>query len=105
MTNIQEDLQDKVKIRVLNTPPNMQGELVIDFKNSQSLTLTLYPKFREVDTFKGGVYKVDGIKVVDKQQPAIVGCATGWGTDQDDVARTAINSVIVALRNHWLIDT
>lgn len=39
MANIQEDLRDKVKIKVLNTPMNMQGELVLDFKNTQSLTI------------------------------------------------------------------
>jgi hypothetical protein len=75
MHNAQEDLQDKLKVKVINTPMNMQGELVLDFKNTNTLTITLYPKFREVDTSKGGVYKVDGIKVVDKQQPAITGCA------------------------------
>ena len=36
-------------MRVINTPMNMQGELVLDFRNCSSLTVTLYPKFRTVD--------------------------------------------------------
>lgn len=49
MINIQQDIQDKVKIKVLNTPMNMQGEIVFDFKNTRSLTISLYPKYRTVD--------------------------------------------------------
>jgi hypothetical protein len=50
MANIQEDLQDKVKIRVIGTPMNMQGELVLDFRNTGSLSISLYPKFKTIES-------------------------------------------------------
>ena len=49
MPNTQQDIQDKVKIRVNNTPMNMQGEIVFDFRNANSITISVYPKFRTVD--------------------------------------------------------
>jgi len=122
MVNVQEDLQDKLKIKVINTPMNMQGELVLDFKNCQSLTITLYPKFNTIDSKDyikaqwditsvdwdietvNGVYKVNNIQVVWSQQPAIV-WVNATGTDSDWTARSKINEIILLLRTHGLILT
>lgn len=70
-----EDVQNKVKIKILNTPANFQGELVLDFKNTNSITVTLYPKFKEVEVLNyvniAKELKIAGVKVVGTQQPAI----------------------------------
>ena len=66
---LQEDLQEKVKIKVINMPFNMKGELVLDFKNSQSVTITMYPEFRVVNSEQG--YQVKDVQVITEQQPAI----------------------------------
>lgn len=50
-----------------------------------------------------GVYKVDGVQVVKEQQPAIPS-PTG-GSIVDTEARTAINSILTAMRTHGLIQT
>lgn len=50
-----------------------------------------------------GVYKVDGTQVISNQQGAITN-PTG-GTTVDAQARTAINSILTAMRTHGLIQT
>lgn len=50
-----------------------------------------------------GVYKVDGVQVVKEQQAAITN-PTG-GATIDSQARTAITSILTALRAHGLIQT
>ena len=67
-----QELEDKVKIRILGTPFNMNGELVIDFTGKSSVTIgASQPKIAPV---------------------TVTGTATDW------TARTKINEIITMLQ-------
>ncbi len=40
---------EKIKLRVINIPINMKGELILDYKNTESLVISLYQKLRTLD--------------------------------------------------------
>lgn len=61
------------------------------------------PVFEVVDTSGAITVKVDDVQVLAEQQAAISG-PTG-GTTVDVEARTAINSILSALRAHGIIAT
>lgn len=95
---LQEDLQSKMKVRILGTPFNMQWELVIDFTNTpNTITISMNPKYETVSD-------KNGKKILWSQQPAIANVTVTW-TSTDWTARTAINAILTALRNHWLISS
>ena len=71
---------DKIKVKIVGLPINKKGELVLDYKNTESLTLSLYMLLetlktkQRVDTLE---YRINGIKVIGEQATAIAGLSTG----------------------------
>jgi hypothetical protein len=105
---------EKIKLKVINLPINKKWELILDFKNIESLTLSLYQIFRTLsvkDRIKSqwpintdDVYKVKDTQIITEQQPAISNISAG-GDDDDAWARSKINEILAMLREHWLIET
>ena len=78
-SKIAYDLQDKVKIKVIWTPMNMQWELVLDFRNCMSIR-------------------------VSRNTPNIpIATITVAGAAQDWDARTKINQIISVMKQQWFI--
>ena len=71
---------DKIKVKIVGLPINKKGELVLDYKNTESLTLSLYMLLetlktkQRVDTLE---YRINSIKVIGEQATAIAGLSTG----------------------------
>lgn len=90
------------------------GEFVLEFKDTETLKLSLYQFFRTLEVSdriesKGPIdtldqYQVKGIKVVGDQQLPITDVGW-WGADSDGTARSKINEILTVLRTHWLIQT
>lgn len=105
---------DKIKLKVTWLPINAKGELILDYKQAQSLTLSLFMRLRTLwtkDRIKSDGYiesktmfKVNGTQVVWPQQWVVANVA-GWGGDSDGIARGGVNTILWILRTHGLIDT
>lgn len=91
-------------VRVTATGSDATVGLTLQGKGGGAVTLSATASSAS-GTFESTGFIVSGNQVVGAQQAAIADVATGGGTDQDDVARGAINDILGALRAHGLIDT